>query len=80
MEGISLIYRQLLGLLEQRGCVPIEALGKPFDPYLHEAVGVVPTDDAAEGTVVEELQKGYRMGDRILRVSRVLVAAPKGQE
>ncbi|MGH7163248.1 MAG: nucleotide exchange factor GrpE, partial [Planctomycetota bacterium] len=53
----------------------IEALDRPFDPRVHEALAVVPAPDRAPGTVVVELRKGYRMRDRILRPARVHVAA-----
>jgi molecular chaperone GrpE len=76
VDGVTMIYRQLLALLQKRGVKPIEALGQPFDPHLHEAAGGVPTAEMPEGTVLEEVQKGYRVGDRVLRVSRVLVASP----
>jgi molecular chaperone GrpE len=54
---------------------PIEAVGRPFDENEHEAMMQQPDTDAAPGTVIEELQKGYRMGDRILRHAKVIVAA-----
>jgi len=74
-EGITMIYRQLMSILERRGVRPIEALGKRFDPKYHEAVAQVPaTGHQKEGTVALEMQKGYLMGDRVLRPSRVGVA------
>jgi len=78
-EGVSLIYRQFLDLLARHGVTPIEAVGRPFDTYLHEAVVQVPvTDDEADGTVTLETQKGYLFGDRVLRPSRVGVAVREG--
>ena len=74
-QGIELIYRQLMGLLERRGVRPIEAVGQPFDPSRHEAVAQIPaTDEQKEGTVALEMQKGYLYGDEVLRHSRVGVA------
>ena len=70
VDGIILIERKLRGILEAQGLSPIEALGEPFDPYLHEAVR---QDKGEEGMVVEELQKGYKFCDRVIRPSRVVV-------
>jgi molecular chaperone GrpE len=76
-EGIELIYRRLMRTLERRDVRPIEALGEPFDPTRHEAVAQVPAgDEVKEGTVALETQKGYVMGERVLRPSRVGVAVP----
>jgi molecular chaperone GrpE len=74
-DGIELIYRQLKQVLERRGVKPIEALGQPFDPHLHEAVVQVPAGkEHPEGTVALEMQRGYTCGDQVLRHSRVGVA------
>jgi molecular chaperone GrpE len=73
-EGLKTIYRKLLSLLEHQGVTPIQSLGETFDPRLHEAIGSVRSDDYEPGTVVEELQKGYRWGDELLRPARVRVA------
>lgn len=78
--GILLIQRKLELLLEQEGAVPIVAVGQPFDPFTHEAVTHEPSDTVAEGHVISELQKGYKMGDRVLRPAMVRVSsgpAPK---
>ncbi len=72
VEGMKLIERKLRTVLEQEGVSPIDALGKKFDPHMHEAV----LREAGEGemdTVVEELQKGYRLRDRVLRPTMVRV-------
>ena len=74
-DGVRLVHRQLESVLEREGLAEIETNGK-FDPHVHEALLARPTD-AEEGTVVEVLQKGYRLGDRVLRPARVIVAAPK---
>ena len=68
------IRRKLLGLLESQGVTPFESLGEPFSPERHEAIGTVDTSDYQEGSVAEELQRGYRWGDSLLRPARVRVA------
>lgn len=74
-EGVSMINRQVLEAFNAFGVTEIPALGKPFDPELHNAVMQVPASRPEdEGMVMEVLQKGYRMGDRILRHSVVKVA------
>ena len=74
-EGVSMINRQVLEAFNAFGVTEIPALGKPFDPELHHAVMQVPAARPEdEGMVMEVLQKGYRMGDRILRHSVVKVA------
>jgi molecular chaperone GrpE len=74
-DGVSLIYRQLMDLLARRGVKSIEAVGKPFDTRRHEAVVQVPVaSDEADGVVALETQKGYLLGDRVLRASKVGVA------
>lgn len=79
-DGTQLIYNQMRDLLTRYKVEPIEALGKPFDPNLHEAMMQVPTDEFAEGTVAMEISKGYKHGDRVLRHSKVGVAAPLASE
>ncbi len=74
-DGIMLIYRQLVDTLARRGVKPIEAVGRPFDTHRHEAVVQVPAgDEEADGTVALETQKGYLLGERVLRPSKVGVA------
>lgn len=72
--GVELIRHSLLDLLRKRGVAAIDALGAEFDPHLHQAVAYEAVAGAAEGTVVEELRKGYTLGDRLLRASLVKVA------
>ncbi|MEM2536489.1 MAG: nucleotide exchange factor GrpE, partial [Candidatus Hadarchaeales archaeon] len=72
-EGVEMIYKQLLKVLEEEGLEPIQAVGKKFDPFLHEAVDRVEVPGMEEGTVVEELQRGYRFRSKILRASKVRV-------
>jgi molecular chaperone GrpE len=74
-EGVRLVHRQLESVLEREGLAEIETNGK-FDPHVHEALLAQPAE-AEEGTVIGVLQKGYRLGDRVLRPARVIVAAPK---
>jgi len=80
-EGVKMIHAKLLRLLESEGVTPVDALGKPFDPYCHEAVLEAETDACPPGTVVEEIRKGYSYKDKVLRASMVKVArAPSKQE
>jgi molecular chaperone GrpE len=76
-QGVGLTHQTMERLLDQEGAELIQAKGQPFDPTWHEAVSTVPHQDAdAEpDTVVEVVQAGYRMGDRLLRPARVIVAA-----
>jgi molecular chaperone GrpE len=73
------VYKQLVDSLKRIGVSPMRPEGQQFDPNLHEAVMREPTEEYAEGTVMEELQRGYYLGDRILRHSLVKVAAPPEQ-
>ena len=75
IEGVVLIQRKLQLLLEQAGVMPIEAGGQEFDPFLHQAVTHEPCETVLAGNVIAELQKGYRMGDRVLRPSVVRVSS-----
>jgi molecular chaperone GrpE len=69
------IYKQLVDGLKRLGVSPMRAEGKDFDPMLHEAMMRQPTDEFSEGTVMEEFQRGYLLGDRVLRHAMVKVAA-----
>lgn len=75
-QGVGLTHQTMMRLLYQEGAEPIQAEGQPFDPEWHEAVGTLPHEKiAAEpGTVVQIVQTGYSMGDRLLRPARVIVA------
>ncbi|EKQ69572.1 molecular chaperone GrpE (heat shock protein) [Leptolyngbyaceae cyanobacterium JSC-12] len=70
------VYKQLVDCLKRIGVSPMRSEGKEFDPTLHEAVMRQPTDEYPEGTVIEELQRGYMLGERVLRHALVKVAAP----
>ncbi len=74
IEGIAAIDRKLDLLLTSEGLSPIDAVGKRFNPHEHEAVVQEDRDDVADGTVVAELQRGYRIRDRVLRPAMVAVA------
>jgi molecular chaperone GrpE len=73
-RGVELIHKQMLDLLRKRGVTSIEAVGADFDPNLHEAVMHEPSDAHREGEVMAELQRGYKIGDRLLRPAMVKVA------
>ena len=70
VDGVALIYRKLKAVLESQGLTQIEALGKPFDPNLHEAVR---QDEGEEGIVIEEIRKGYQLHDKIIRPTMAVV-------
>ena len=74
IEGVKLTERKLRGVLESEGVTPIEAVGQPFDPNLHEAVAHEETTAHADNEVIGEVQRGYRLHDRVLRPSLVRVA------
>jgi len=73
-NGIELIYKQLLDALSKLGLRPIPAKGELFDPHLHEAVEMVETTEAKDHHILEELQRGYKLKDRLLRPAMVKVA------
>lgn len=74
-SGLVLVDRKFGSVLESLQVEPIEALGQPFDPNFHEAIGQEPTNEYENGIVSREMQKGYRLGDRVIRPSLVYVAA-----
>ena len=74
VEGVRLTERKLRSVLESEGVTPIEAVGQPFDPNLHEAVVHEETADQPDNQVIGELQRGYRLHDRVIRPSLVRVA------
>lgn len=73
-RGVELIHKQMLDLLRKRGVTPIDAVGADFDPNVHEAVVHEPSDRHRDGEVIQELQRGYKLGDRLLRPAMVKVA------
>ena len=78
--GIEMVYTQLKRTLEEVGLVEIDATAQAFDPSQHEAVSRKKTDEADEGTVIEQTRKGYRLRDRLLRAASVVVAVPSGED
>jgi molecular chaperone GrpE len=76
-EGVRLVHSSLASLLERHGVTAIDTDGK-FDPYVHEALLSQPSE-AEEGSVIDVVQKGYRLGDRVVRPARVVVAAAPPQ-
>ncbi len=78
VEGVRLIAEQFSKILREQGIEPIEAVGAPFDPMLHEAMMQDAESDQPAGTVTQELERGYKIHDRVLRPAKVAVAV--GQE
>jgi molecular chaperone GrpE len=74
LQGVELIYKQLSDVLESLGLQPVAALGQPFDPHVHEAVITEQTEDYEPDTVIQELVRGYRLGEKLLRPAIVKVA------
>jgi molecular chaperone GrpE len=74
-QGIELIHRQLNDALAKFGLEPVETVGHAFDPHLHEAVSAEPSEEHEENTVIAEFQRGYKLGEKLLRPAKVKVAA-----
>jgi molecular chaperone GrpE len=74
-SGMNMILKQLNDFLSESGAQPIEAEGKKFDPNLHEAIAREPSDEVPEGTVLRQTRRGYRLKDRLLRPSSVVVSS-----
>jgi molecular chaperone GrpE len=72
-EGMQVIHRKLLALLEREGITPLATLGEIFNPELHEAIGSVESEAHESGAVIDEVQRGYRWNDEVLRPARVRV-------
>ena len=77
VDGVDLTLKEILRVLDKHGVQPVEALHKPFDPVFHQAVVGEESDTHPENTIIQELQKGYTLHDRLLRPSMVVVAKPK---
>jgi molecular chaperone GrpE len=75
LAGFRLVRQQLETVLSQNHCAPIEALGQPFDPNLHQAILQQPSPEAPAGTVMMVTQSGYRMHDRVVRPAQVIVSS-----
>jgi molecular chaperone GrpE len=74
-QGLRMVRWQLNELLKGEGLIAVPTVGEPFDPHVHEAIEQVPSKDHPEGTVVEEVRKGYMLGDEMLRPARVKVSS-----
>jgi molecular chaperone GrpE len=74
-EGVDLIYQKFLSFLQQNGVKAIESVGKPFDADLFEAIATIPTEDEEQkGTVIDNIQTGYTLNDKVIRHAKVVVA------
>lgn len=74
LSGMEMVLRQLQDLLASQGVETIEALGQPFDPNLHEAIGQEASEEMAEGVVLRQLRKGFKLKDRLVRPAIVIVS------
>jgi molecular chaperone GrpE len=74
LQGVELVQKGLVGLMSTHGVEEIDALGRPFDPAVHEAMAQAPDASQAPNTVLEVLQKGYKLRDRLLRPARVIIS------
>jgi molecular chaperone GrpE len=77
LSGVDLIYKQLNGVLDALGVKPVLAEGEHFDPHLHEAVVTEPTDEFEPDTVMQEIVRGYKLGDKLIRPALVKVSIKK---
>lgn len=75
-EGVSLSLKLFVAKLAKGGIEPIDPLGHPFDPQLHEAMAMVPSPDAEPNTVIDVMQKGYQLNGRLVRAAMVVIAKP----
>jgi molecular chaperone GrpE len=73
-DGVKMIAAQIIDALAKRDCKPIEAMGQPFDPNLHQALQMQPSDEFEANTVIQDLRTGYQLHDRVLRPSQVFVS------
>ncbi len=80
LEGLELILKQCLEVMGKFGVTAFESHLQPFDPTKHQAIGQMETEELEEETVIEEIQKGYRLNDRILRPALVMVSKKKNKE
>lgn len=75
--GVRMVYKQLTDLFAAEGLVPIEAKGRVFDPNLHDALSMTPSEEVEAGIVLEEFERGYMLKDQVLRPAKVIVSAGK---
>jgi molecular chaperone GrpE len=80
LDGVELVRREILGAFAKHGVREIDAEGQPFDPAVHEALGQIPASDRPANSVMQVLQKGYVIHDRMLRPSRVIVSREASPE
>jgi len=78
-SGMNMVLKQLMDFLADSGLQPIDATGKKFDPNLHEAIAHEASNEFAEGTVIRQTRRGYKMKDRLLRPSSVVVSSGASQ-
>jgi molecular chaperone GrpE len=76
LEGVELVLREILAAVARHGVAPVEALGRPFDPALHEAMAQIEDASVPGNTVVQVFQPGYQLRGRLLRPARVVVSKP----
>ena len=76
VQGLQMVLKQFDDIFARHSATPIKAVGEMFDPNLHEALQQVPTDEHPPMTVIQELERGYLLDDRVIRPTKVLVAAP----
>ncbi len=74
LEGFKLVRQQLLAALQQHHCQPIDALGKPFDPQIHDAILQQPSEEQPANRVLQETQVGYQLHDRVVRPAQVIIS------
>jgi molecular chaperone GrpE len=79
-QGLRMLQWQLNELLKGEGLTPVPTVGQTFDPYVHDAIESVASDDYPEGVVVEEVRRGYKLGDETLRPARVKVSSGANAE
>ena len=73
-EGVALIHSKVQSMTASKGLKPMDSLGKPFDPELHDAIANVPVEDKSKkGMVIEEIEKGYFLNDKVIRYAKVIV-------
>jgi molecular chaperone GrpE len=77
LKGVEMVMKELKGMLKRNGLQPIEAQGKVFDPHSHEILAIEEKEGAEDNIVLEELQKGYYLGDKVLRTAKVKLAKKK---
>jgi len=80
LQGFQMVVEQLEDVLKRHHCTKIEAVGKPFDPHLHEALLQQPSQQHPPGTVIQETRAGFQLHDRVVRPSQVIVSAPPARE